>query len=856
MLLILMLTNHLYINALKSKNSLVYYQQDSVNAVRICNYLEQNKRKIINMTGGNPPRPYVFIEDMGTMANGYSDPTSKSISIFNYAPEPDFHFGTMKSWWRTVSVHEYTHHAQLTNVGFPANLLRLFLGKIFLPNMLFLPAYMHEGIAVYNESNLAPDDGRLNEGYFDAYLKVLNSRNKLRQGVYINHDPVDYPQGELVYLMGSEFTEFIAKKYGEHKLKQYYTTIGRMPFTIPFIDIPALLSFNKPLSSIWREWQRDLRFQREFSLPMRYYVDRGYFIKHLKGYKGKIYYVKTNYKRLSWDFNYYESELCAYDPTLREIEKLYTGDISLPPVLSGTSIYFGTSNIKKGNSNISYYGLQFTNAIVKMDSSGKLTFLFDGRIRAFDVFNDTIFYVIDETEGSSLWKFRDGKHKKIADFADLKIQQVHQDGDSFYLLVHKELEGNQIYMYFNEKLEKITNLPFQIGYFEKRGQELIFPGNYNNKWNLFIFDLETHKLKIFGEPTLAYYPAVDSETIYYVIIDVDGEYIKTASIYDFKDFALTSEPKENQEESDKTLAFEKTQEITYFRELLYPDLILPMVSFSADSLQNLYNTKITFDGIQFQGHAPLNLIEYTAMLNFKEPLNSQLISYYNGIPATSLAFSVSGVKNYIGLGTGHILYVKNYGYLRQVNLYGELFPWATRGGISTMIAGKIYPNIYQTHALGVQYENQEITISLYHSTRLPIARSGLLSGDLGVNYLYLSNIFEHVEDLRLTLPLIRVNWGNDAIVHFFYESNFATLEFVNMSSEDTSGKGMILTLDHLMSIINGNLKVALRTGLMKKFGEPAPYIFITLEPSYMNFSRGMFRKRWLLRELTGVRNLL
>ncbi len=166
MLLILFVTNYLFANALKSKNFIVYYREDSTNAVKICNYLEQNRDQILNITGGNPPKPYIFMEDMGTMSNGYSDPTSKTISIFNYTPEPDFHFGTMKSWWRTVSVHEYTHHAQLSNIDFPASLLRLLLGKIYLPNMLFLPRYMHEGIAVYNESNLEPDDGRLNERVF------------------------------------------------------------------------------------------------------------------------------------------------------------------------------------------------------------------------------------------------------------------------------------------------------------------------------------------------------------------------------------------------------------------------------------------------------------------------------------------------------------------------------------------------------------------------------------------------------------------------------------------------------------------------------------------------------------------
>jgi hypothetical protein len=856
MLLILFVTNYLFANALKSKNFIVYYREDSTNAVKICNYLEQNRDQILNITGGNPPKPYIFIEDMGTMSNGYSDPTSKTISIFNYTPEPDFHFGTMKSWWRTVSVHEYTHHVQLSNIDFPASLLRLIFGKMYLPNMLFLPGYMHEGIAVYNESNFEPDDGRLNEGYFDAYLKILNARNKLRQGVYLNHDPVDYPQGEIVYLMGSEFTEFIAKKYGEQKLKEYYTTIGMMPFTVPLIDVPALLAFKKPLSSIWREWQRDLRFHKKYFLPLRFYVDRGYYIKYLRNFNGKIYYVKTNYKRLSWNDTYCESVLCVFDPKYVKIEKIYTGDISLPPVVSGTSIYFGISDVKKGNSNISFYGLQFTNAIVKIEGSGKPKYLLSGRIRAFDVSNDTIFYAIDETEGSSLWKYKDGIKEKIAEFKDLKIQQVKREGEDFYFLAQKELEGNQIYRLSEGRVEKVVSLPFQIGYFEKKGKEFIFPGNYNGKWSLFTFDTENQRLKIFDDPILAYYPALDSQTVYYVTVDVDGEYIKTASIKDFTDFEIIPKNAERSTQTEFVTTLEKTTNLSYFKELLYPDLILPVINISSDYPKNLYNAKISIEGIQLQGHSPLNLVEYSAMVNLRELRRSTFIPYYNGIPATSISFSISGIRNNIGLGIGHILYVRNYGYWRQINLYGELFPWSARGSFSTVLLGKIYPDLYQTYSFGLQYESKKLTTSYYHSTRLPIARTLLISGEFGVNYYHYSKKIEHVEDLKMTLPLVRINWGNDAIIHFFYERNFLTLELVNVSADSTSGRGVLLTLDHLMSILNGNFKVALRTGLLKKFGEPVPYLFITMEPASFNFSKGMFRKRWILRELTGGANLL
>ncbi|MEO0279193.1 MAG: hypothetical protein ABIM21_08015, partial [candidate division WOR-3 bacterium] len=60
----------------------------------------------------------------------------------------------------------------------------------------------------------------------------------------------------------------------------------------------------------------------------------------------------------------------------------------------------------------------------------------------------------------------------------------------------------------------------------------------------------------------------------------------------------------------------------------------------------------------------------------------------------------------------------------------------------------------------------------------------------------------------------------------------------------------------LLSILNGNLKITIRTGIMGDIGRKEPIIYIGFEPASYNFSHGIFRKRWILRELTGKFNLL
>ncbi|MEO0272205.1 MAG: hypothetical protein ABIM31_02530 [candidate division WOR-3 bacterium] len=845
----------LWFKTIETPNFYIYYKShDSLNALRVAKYLEYFKSNIDRVTGGNPQKPYIFIEDLGTLSNGYTDPLSNSISLFNYIPESDFHFGATKSWWRTVAVHEYTHLSHLTNVRFPVNEMRKAIGKILLPNQLFLPLYMIEGITVLMESSIDTLDGRLNEGFFDAYLKYLNSRRKMRPGVYINHLPVDYPYSELPYLIGSEFTEFIFKKYGDFRLNRYYSTLAHMPITVPFIDIPGLIAFKKPVSWIYNDWRKNLKKELPYVSPQQGYIEKAYGIKYMFYSESNLYYVKSHLKRLSGNYVYQASELVKLSMETRKKTVLYTGDITLPIRVRDENIYFGIPEVELGKENISYYGIKFLNVIVKLEKEGKIKKLIQGRIRTFDVKNDTVYFVEEEPNGKNiLFAWMGGRPEPVTTFDSTTIKEIVAGKNSLFIITHEETKGSQILeLKDNSKIDTIIQVPFTIASISYQNDTLYFSTNYQNFWQLFMLDLIDKVICTYNEEALAFNPTPSPSFVYYSSIDIDGEVIKLTEKESFRKCIDLSGFYQRFDAAEIPIPEVKYHKNNYYHlsEAFFHDLVLPYFVTKDE--------KILIPGLEFFGHTPLNLFEYDLIVRKDTSKNSNITVFYNGIPGTSLGLRLSLNPELWAFGVGRIMKLKGSGYLRQWNMYAEAIPMKKQLSISAVFASRFYPDVDQYFTGIWNLDNQSMNIGIGNTNFVPIRKKGVLMTDFTMLYNLKTKGYTNSADVRLSLPLLRINWGNDAVIHFFYERNFITFEgYYTYTAGDTSSTKIAgATLDHLLSILNGNLKITIRTGIMGDIGRKEPIIYIGFEPASYNFSHGIFRKRWILRELTGKFNLL
>jgi hypothetical protein len=155
----------------------------------------------------------VVITDDSDLANGsaYAIP-SNTIRLYVSAPDDMSSLNDYDDWQVELISHEYTHILHIDNTsGVPA-IVNAILGKTLAPNQA-QPRWILEGLAVAMES-AHTSGGRLKSALFDMYLRTDVLGNRLATLDEISQSPRRWPGGDLWYLYGSKFVEWILDTYG------------------------------------------------------------------------------------------------------------------------------------------------------------------------------------------------------------------------------------------------------------------------------------------------------------------------------------------------------------------------------------------------------------------------------------------------------------------------------------------------------------------------------------------------------------------------------------------------------------------------------------------------------------------
>lgn len=135
-----------------------------------------------------------------------------SISLFVTAPDDMSALADYDDWLYTLVTHEDTHVLHTDNVtGFPA-LVNAILGKTYAPNQT-QPHWILEGLAVAMESDHT-SGGRLRSTQFDMFMRADVLEGYFARLDQISHFPLRWPGGNLWYLYGAEFVQWISDVYG------------------------------------------------------------------------------------------------------------------------------------------------------------------------------------------------------------------------------------------------------------------------------------------------------------------------------------------------------------------------------------------------------------------------------------------------------------------------------------------------------------------------------------------------------------------------------------------------------------------------------------------------------------------
>lgn len=162
-------------------------------------------------------RTQVVLSDNSDSANGSAGAIPRNhIRLFASGPEDLTPLGDYDDWLTELVVHEHTHILHLDTIHGIPEIINAIFGKVYPPNAV-QPRWFLEGYAVYQESEHT-SAGRLRSSVFDMFIRMDALAGKLLDLAQISNGVDRWPHGNIWYLYGSRFIQFIAERYGQEAL--------------------------------------------------------------------------------------------------------------------------------------------------------------------------------------------------------------------------------------------------------------------------------------------------------------------------------------------------------------------------------------------------------------------------------------------------------------------------------------------------------------------------------------------------------------------------------------------------------------------------------------------------------------
>ena len=170
----------------------------------------------------------LVLVDSSESANGSASALPyNAIRLLVTAPEDLSPLGDVDDWYLELITHEYTHVLHTDHIRGLPTLVNMVLGKTMAPNQV-QPRWILEGYGVYFES-ARTSAGRLRNSMWDMFMRTDVLENNLASLDQVTNVVRRWPQGNLFYLYGSHFIQWIARTYGEKALRDVAYDYGGQP---------------------------------------------------------------------------------------------------------------------------------------------------------------------------------------------------------------------------------------------------------------------------------------------------------------------------------------------------------------------------------------------------------------------------------------------------------------------------------------------------------------------------------------------------------------------------------------------------------------------------------------------------
>lgn len=211
-------------------------------------------------------RTHVVMTDKTDISNGLASVIPDNYILLYIAPPTgDSTLDHYKDYLELLFTHEFTHIVHIDKHNRVASPGRWLFGKVVAPNGL-TPAWMREGMAVYEESQIAPNYGRNNADYSDMVMRTAYYEGKFPRIDQIAGSSVHFPAGSGPYTFGGAFFEWLAARYGEDRMYKYQDEYASSLWLFA-LNNKARRVYGKSFYQLWREFKAELarRFEEEKS---------------------------------------------------------------------------------------------------------------------------------------------------------------------------------------------------------------------------------------------------------------------------------------------------------------------------------------------------------------------------------------------------------------------------------------------------------------------------------------------------------------------------------------------------------------------------------------------------------------
>lgn len=147
-----------------------------------------------------------------------------AITLYVTAPSDLSPLNDVDDWYQELVTHEYTHILHTDHIGGLPAVINAVLGKTYAPNQA-QAKWILEGLAVFMESEHT-SGGRLRSSQWNMWMRADVLEGNVAPLDVFSNTPRRWPEGNIYYVYGSFFMQWLIETYGEGALRRMIDDYG------------------------------------------------------------------------------------------------------------------------------------------------------------------------------------------------------------------------------------------------------------------------------------------------------------------------------------------------------------------------------------------------------------------------------------------------------------------------------------------------------------------------------------------------------------------------------------------------------------------------------------------------------